>query len=584
MSADYTVDVLVVGAGPAGATMALLLATYGIPVLAVARHPRSAPTPRAHITNQRTMEIMRDMGIEETCLRQASPAKAMSHTLWIESMVGEEIARGWSWGQDPARKGEYEASSPCSMSDLPQSLFEPILIESAIDRGAKIRFDSQLVSFVQDDEGVLSTILDRLTGKEYTVRSKYMIGADGGRSVIMEQLGIPLEGQADLAEAFNVYCEIDLTRFVQHRPGSLYFVIDPEAPLWAFVGNFRMVRPWNQWLVTLFSFAQNSEVPPLDKILERIRIMIGDDSVEIKVNSTYRWTINDLVAERYSEGRVFCMGDAVHRHPPANGLGSNTSVQDAYNLAWKLALVLKGRAEPSLLDSYNEERRPIGRQIVTRANKSMRYDEIWAALGAVPSLSVAERLALKESLASPSAEGKARRAELRRVVDDRKYEVHAHGVELNQRYESGAIIPDGSPQEPFREDAELFYQPSTRPGAHLPHAWVGTKIGRNPPISTLDLAGKGQFTLFTGIGGEGWQAAAEQVAAEFGVPIVLRRIGFGLEYKDLYDDWARLSDIAEDGCLLVRPDMFVAWRSKTIKDDCGSALRQAMAGILGRCF
>lgn len=579
---DIVTDVLIVGAGPSGGAMATLLATYGVSALAIAKHPRTAQTPRAHINNQRAAEILRDLGLEDVCLRQASMGDTVSHTLWLESFTGQEYARVYSWGEDPARKGDYERASPTRMIDLPQSLLEPIFIEAATDRGAKVRFDTELVDFEQDEDGVTSIARDRLTGQEIRIRSRYLIGADGARSRVLDKLGIGLEGRGGLAHAFNVYCKVDLRQYVEHRPGILYWIFDKDAPLWALAANFRMVRPWNSWLVTFLSFAEKEVVPSAKEVEERLRALIGVPDIPIEVHSTFQWSINDLVAESYGRGRVFCVGDAVHRHPPGNGLGSNTCIQDSYNLAWKLALVLAGKADPSLLNSYEAERRPVGQQIVKRANKSMDYSGIFQILGVAPELTPDERAHQAARLSEATEYGRKQRAELRKWVEERKYELHANGVELNQRYISSAIVGDGSQDPGFQRDAELFYQPSSRPGAHLPHAWVGKSSGRDPRVSTLDLAGKGAFALFTGIGGEAWAAAARSVSDQTGVEIAVRQIGPGLEYRDLYGDWARLSEIDDEGCILVRPDMFVGWRSTGLAGDCVAALGSAMAQILGK--
>ena len=205
-------------------------------------------------------------------------------------------------------------------------------------------------------------------------------------------------------------------------------------------------------------------------------------------------------AKEYAKGRVFCMGDAVHRHPPSNGLGSNTSIQDAYNLAWKLALVLKGQASPKLLDSYNAERAPIGKQIVDRANKSIgEFGPIFGALGLLDSTDPDVMNANMQSRKEDTDVAKERRKALREAIAFKVYEFDAHGVDMNQRYDSDAIDTGGEKRPPFAENAELVYQHTTFPGARLPHAWLEKDRTR---VSTLDLVGHGRFTLLTGIGGE----------------------------------------------------------------------------------
>jgi 2,4-dichlorophenol 6-monooxygenase len=570
-------DVLIVGAGPAGAASAVFLGAHGVTNIVISRHRGTADTPRAHITNQRAMEALRDAGLERACMQTASPPDHIAHTFWLKSMAGEEIARTHAWGNDPLRRGDYEAASPCKMSDLPQTRLEPILVTEAARLGSQVRFGAELIAFEQDSDGVTATVLDRLTGHRSTIRARYMIGADGARSFVADKLGLPLDGVEGLGSVFNVLCDVDLQPYVTHRHGSLYAVIQPGSSYWAPVGVFRMVRPWNQWLVGLIvPMAAGKPEPTEVDFEERVREQIGVPDLPIKIQSTSMWTINDIVAQRYAEGRVFCMGDAVHRHPPTNGLGSNTCIQDAFNLAWKLALVIQDKAAPSLLDSYDAERQPVGRQIVARANKSMlQNNHVWDLLGAGTRTAPAEG---QHADVFDSADG---RRTLREAINQMKYEYHAHGVELNRRYVSSAIVGDGTPAPEYVRDPELYYQPETFPGSALPHAWLGRRTN-SAPVSTLDVAGKGRFMLFTGPGGETWRAAAAHVAAASGVDIGVTAVGPFLDLEDLYGRWFDLCGVEENGCVLVRPDLIVAWRSLKLPVDAHQALTQAMGQILGR--
>jgi 2,4-dichlorophenol 6-monooxygenase len=568
-------DVLVVGTGPAGAASSLFLSKHGIPNIAISRSRSTAKTPRAHITNQRTMETLRDAGLERQCLALASPAADIEHHFWLRSMGGEELARTYAWGNDPSRKSDYESASPCSLCDLPQTQMEPILLTEAARLGSQIRFDMELLSFEQDDAGVTASIRDLLTNEEIQVRAKYMIGADGARSRVVEQLGIPLVGQHGLGNVFNVLLDVDLSDYVTHRRGIFYQIIQPDLSMWSPVGLFRMVRPWDQWIAVLIvPEAAGTPKPTTQDFEKRIRELVGDPDLPLKIISASMWTINDVLAECYSVGRVMCMGDAVHRHPPANGLGSNTCIQDAFNLAWKLALVIQGKAHPKLLDSFNAERHPVGRQVVTRANKSMMLNgEVWDLLGA------GTRGKTKETQTA-AFDTRAGRAALNRALDMMKYEQHAHGVELNRRYVSDAVISDGSPDPGYARDHELYYQPSTRPGSPLPHAWLGTRKP-GPRVSTLDVTGKQRFVLLTGHGGASWRDAARAVSKRTGVEIAVVSIGPSLDYEDIYGSWRSLSEIEEDGCILVRPDLHVGWRCATLAAEPVRALETAMTRILG---
>jgi 2,4-dichlorophenol 6-monooxygenase len=286
-----------------------------------------------------------------------------------------------------------------------------------------------------------------------------------------------------------------------------------------------------------------------------------------------------MYAEKTSKGRVFCMGDAIHRHPPSNGLGSNTSIQDAYNLAWKLALVLRGKAAPSLLDTYQDERAPIGKQIVLRANKSIEeFGPIFDALGLLDTSDPEVMKAHMEARKEDTPEAADQRRKLREAIELKNYEFNAHGVEMNHRYRSSAVVPDGTPEPEFTRDAELYYHPTTWPGARLPHVWLEH---RGKKVSNHDLAGKGRFALFTGIGGDPWVQAAQEVGARTGVEIAAYVIGPGRDVLDTYDDWARAREVQESGAVLVRPDGHVAWRSQALDDDPVAALGAAMEQLLG---
>jgi 2,4-dichlorophenol 6-monooxygenase len=287
-----------------------------------------------------------------------------------------------------------------------------------------------------------------------------------------------------------------------------------------------------------------------------------------------------MYATRYRSGRVFCMGDAVHRHPPSNGLGSNTSIQDSYNLAWKLAYVLRGTAGEGLLDSYDAERAPIGKQIVLRANQSIEeFGAIFEALGLTDTTDQALMRQHIRDRAANTPEAAGQREALRKALELKNYEFNAHGVELGQRYASGAVVSDGTPEPEYTRDPVLYYHPTTWPGARLPHVWLG-RAGRR--VSTHDLAGKGRFCLLTGIAGETWADAAVKVAADTGVDLVAHVIGPGREYIDLYEDWARAREVGEDGCVLVRPDAHVAWRSAGIVDDPQAELHRVLTTVLAR--
>lgn len=575
-------DVLIVGSGPAGGSAALFLSALGVPNIMITKYRWTANTPRAHITNQRTMEIFRDLGIEEQVLADATPHELVGDTVFCTSIAGEEIGRIRTWGTHPAREADYQLASPSLTCDIPQTYLEPILVRNATMRGTQTRFSTEYLSHTQDADGVDVRVRDRLTGSVYTIRAKYLIGADGARSMVAADIGLPMEGQMDIAGSMNITFKADISAYVSHRPSVLYWVIQPGSNVGGIgAGLVRMVRPWNEWLI-VWGYDISQPAPEVGEQAARqiVRNLLGMPELEVEITGTSLWGNNEMYATHLQSGRVFCAGDAIHRHPPSNGLGSNTSVQDSYNLAWKLAAVLRGQASASLLDTYSAERAPVARQIVLRANKSSReFVQFFEVLGLTEAKTEAEMIERIEERKANTPRGAAIRAALVEAMELKNYEFNAHGVELGQFYESTAIVPDGSSRpEPLR-DPELYYQPSTVPGARLPHAWVGDSTRK---LSTLDLAPMTRFTLITGITGEAWISAAGKVAHDLSVSLEAVVIGPGRDVTDIYYDWARLREIAEDGALLVRPDKHIGWRSMTMPDDPGRALRAAMSSLLGR--
>jgi len=575
-------EVLVVGAGPAGLTASALLARDGVDAITVTKYPGTAHTPRAHITNQRTMEVMRDLGIEDRVRQVALPSHAMHDQVWGTSIAGRELMRAKTWGAGADRKSDYETASPCSMCNIGQHALEPAIMEAALGSEADLRFDTELIEISQDGDAVHAVVRRPRTGQTYAIRARYAIAADGGRSTVAAQLGFEHEGQTAQGYAVNVYFEADLRRYREHRPGAAFMIIDPTDDRWTGPAGLITVKPWTEFVAVVgYDPAVEQMDVSEEAMLRRVQAVIGDPDVEVTIKDISQWQINHLIALQYRKGQVFLAGDAAHRHSPANGLGSNTSVQDAYNLAWKLALVVKGKAGGALLDTYHDERQPVGRQVVDRAQKSLiMSSQIPPSFEAGGGSSSEEDVDALAELFSDSDVGRARRKHLGELLaENEKYHWNAHGVDLGQRYTSTAAVTDGATPPPYTRDPEIYYHPTTFPGAYLPHAWV---LHDDERVSTIDVAGGGGFVLITGIGGEAWLRAAQKLSEEVGIDLAGRPIGAGLEYDDVYRDWARLREVDDRGCVLVRPDRYVAWRSVDRVDDPEAALRGVLTQILAR--
>ena len=583
--ADIQTDVLIIGTGPAGSATAALLSSYGVENMAINRYRWLANTPRAHITNQRTMEVLRDLGreVEDEAYLHCSPQEIMGENVFCTAIAGEELGRLKTWGTHPTSKAEHLLSSPTEMNDLPQTFMEPLLFKTACSRGTQARMSTEYVSHIQDAEGVTTACRDRLTGKEFTVRSKYLVGADGGNSLVAQHLGLPFEGKMGVAGSMNIIFKADLSRYVAHRPSVLYWVLQPGSNVGGIgMGLVRMIRPWNEWLIN-WGYDITQGVPDVDNAFAEgvARDLIGDPDIDIEVTSVSTWTVNNCYAARAHNGRVFCMGDAIHRHPPSNGLGSNTSIQDGFNLAWKLAMVIKGEAGAGLLETYTDERAPVAKQIVTRANQSIEeFGPIFGALGLLDSIDPVKMQENMDRRCDDNPTAEKQRAALREAIAFKVYEFDAHGVEMNHRYASSAVAADGQPEPAFTKDRELHFEQTTWPGARLPHAWV---FGDgNKKASTLDLCGHGKFTILTGIGGKAWIDAAAAISAELGLPLTSHIIGPRQQWQDHYGDWARAREVDDAGVVLVRPDHHVAWRSKGMVADPAGELRRVLKTVLHR--
>ena len=580
---DIKTDVLIVGTGPAGSSTAALLSSYGIDNVLINNYSWLAGTPRAHITNQRTMEVLRDLGkeVEAEAYLHATEQDLMGENIFCTSLAGEELGRMKSWGKHPNSRAEHLLSSPSFMNDLPQTFMEPLLYKTACSRGTQSRMSTQYLSHIEDEDGVLSTCLDKLSNKEIKIRSKYLVGADGGNSKVAENIDLPFEGKMGVGGSMNILFKADLSKYVAHRPSVLYWVLQPGADIGGIgMGLVRMIRPWNEWLI-VWGYDINQPAPKVDKdfATKVARDLVGDPELEIDLLSVSTWTVNNMYAKKMSKGRVFCAGDATHRHPPSNGLGSNTSIQDGFNLAWKLAYVIKDKAGTELLDTYSIERSPIAKQIVTRANQSIaEFGPIFEALGLTDTQDPVKMKKNMDERKQNSPKAEKQRQALREAIAFKKYEFDAHGVEMNHRYKSNSVLTGGDKEPEFKKDKELFYQPTTYPGARIPHAWVYDKTGVKH--SLLDLCGKGNFSIFTGIGGEEWLKAAKNIETQLGIKIQCNIIGPDQDFEDHAGEWSSIREISDSGLILVRPDQHICWRSKDMISNSSEKLMDVMKKIL----
>ncbi|WP_201775117.1 FAD-dependent monooxygenase [Pseudomonas sp. C5pp] len=574
-----SVPVFIVGAGPSGLTTAALLAKYGVKVLAVSQHSGTANSPRAHITNTRAMEVFRDLGIEEKVYDVAS-VEEMENVVWCTRLAGQELARLSSWGYGDDRRSEYLTASPSKMCNAAQHVLEPVLLDVARESGAEVLFNTEVLEIEQSSEKVYALVRNRETGEEYIVESDYAVGADGARSLVARSLGFEFEGKMGEGHAVNCWFDADLSKYCADRKAVLFPTLQPGNDDWIGGGTFICVKPWNDWILLFMYNPDNADAETNEEaVLERIYTLIGDRDVDVNIKAISKWTVNNMFAKSMVKERIVLMGDAAHRHPPAGGLGTNTCVQDAFNLSWKLAYIINGYAGQDLLQSYSDERQPVAKQMVNRAITAMvNMQAVPQALGFFPGQSEEDGWDALEVFSSPTEEGKTRRKKMREALELQNWQFNGIGGEAGHHYlSSHAIVSDGTTAEFNSENSQVHIHPTTTPGATLPHAWL-QRNGVN--VSSIDLVGNGKFTIITGLGGDAWLRSAAKVSESLGIDVNLVSISVDGDITDHYGAWADVSEIEDDGCLLVRPDRFVAYRSKGLVSDTDAAISQAFRAIL----
>ncbi|MFF8612325.1 FAD-dependent oxidoreductase [Streptomyces sp. NPDC015350] len=536
---DIRVPVLIVGGSLVGLSTSLFLGRLGIEHLLVEKHRSTSTHPRGRGNNVRTMEVFRTAGAEAGIRRAASVLADNHGILQAGSLTGDD--QEWLFREiDPG--GGIARFSPtgwclCSQNDL-----EPVLVELARKQGGDLRFSTEMQSFDQDPSGVDAALKNRETGEHISVRADYLVAADGPRSPIREQLRIDRTGPGDLFHNVSItFRSRQLADVLGDRRFIVCYLTNPAAdgallPVdnkkdWVFHA------PWQPQLgETLEDFTD-------ERCAEHIRTAVGAPGIDIEITGKAPWHAAERVAERYSSGRVFLAGDSAHEMSPTGAFGSNTGIQDAHNLAWKLAAVLRGEAGPGLLDTYGAERLPVARATSSRASaRSSEHSH--------PGYS-----------AAPGVGGGKQGGML--------------AVALGYRYVRGAVL-GVDPQDPVVPQG---MQLDGRPGSRAPHLWVRQGGDRK---STLDLYER-TLVLLTDGTDTVWRRAAARAARRLSVRLQVYGIGPGAELEpEDGADWTAAHGTTAQGAVLVRPDGFVAWRSTGPADDAEATLHEVLTTLLHR--
>jgi 2,4-dichlorophenol 6-monooxygenase len=552
-------DVLIVGSGPTGLTMALLLARQGLRTILVDRRSGPQRAPAAHVVNARSFEIWRQAGVDMNAIfALAKDPRDAGAVHWVSRLGGEVL------GSLPfERQGEEVlAYTPTPLRNLSQHRLEPVLVaELARLTGIAPRYGHRWESLEQDGDGVTSILRDLTTDESYSVRSRYVVAADGAGSPVRKSQGIAMEGPDRIQAFIMIHFEANLRPVVGDAPGVIYWVSDPDC------SGCLVAHDLDRESVFMHSWDPDGEsADAYDR--ERCEALVRravdlPAGAGLTIRTRAPWVMTSQTAASYRSSRVFLAGDAAHRFPPTGGMGLNTGVQDAHNLAWKLGAVEKRWAGPGLLDTYEAERRPVA---ISNAEASltnaMRMMEVFQALGTAD-----EPTAARSSFADVLAGGERRR-EVEAAIANQAEHFDMLGQQLGYTYAGAAILDDGSAApavaNPVRE-----YVPTSRPGARLPHGWIG--VG-GETVSTLDLVRPDAYTLLTDCA-----AAWKDAARELAVPI--RVLEWNDEILRGHKWWTEAAGMKDGGAILVRPDQHVAARFAS-----GEGAREALARVFAACF
>jgi 2-polyprenyl-6-methoxyphenol hydroxylase-like FAD-dependent oxidoreductase len=514
-------QVLIVGAGPTGLTLAIDLGRRGIRCTLIEQKEAPQFLPKMERCNARTMEIYRRLGIADRIRAAGLPSHCPMDIFIVLSLVEPPLVHHVhpSVSEAKARIARSDdGSEPLEPYQLiSQYTLEPLLKSIAEDLpSVTVRYGCALLSFEQDGRSVIAEI-KTTNGARSSIRAAYMVGCDGGGSLVRRRLGIKLEGEADIAQLRQAlyYCE-DLYERIPIGKGRHYHVADRE-------GNFLIVQDSTRHF-TLHSVVDRDS--DMTVMFERVVAM----PVKYEMLYVGQWKMNLLLAERYGSGRVFLAGDAVHLVIPTGGLGMNTGVGEAIDLSWKLAATLQGWGSPNLLASYEIERRQVGERNVAASGLAARGRRKWRAL-------------IGPAVREQSSAGAALRAEIARVADAEQRKVSDMiGAELGYRYVGSPVIaaePGEGPEQDF-----MRYLPTTWPGARLPHVWL------DDATAMQDRIGYGHGYTLLRLGGTNANTGALQRA--------FANIGAPLQELDIADERPR--DVYGYDLLLLRPDMHIAWR------------------------
>jgi 2,4-dichlorophenol 6-monooxygenase len=591
MTRTIEIPVLIVGGGGAGLVSSLLLSNLGVESLLVSALPTTSTLPKAHVLNQRAMEILGDVGAAEEIYSVGTPREHMQATAFYAGFAGprashgKRLARLECWGAG-FTDTDWVAASPCSTTNLPQIRLEPILRKHA-ERHApgRVRFHHEVTSIEQDGERVTATVADHDSGETYMVRADWVLACDGGRTIGRE-LGVEMEGARNLASEVSIHMTADLSKWATDDDVLIRWIWIAEGARLAVLvpmGPTRWGRDSEEWVFHMNYPDDDPRSLDDERVVADMRSALGIGEHPAIVHKVSRWSMEGVVASRFQAGRVFLLGDAAHRHPPTGGLGLTSGIQDAHNLCWKIAAVVKGDASPSLLESYEAERKPVVTRNVHRSvENAFNHFTIGERIGLMPSAPAEQNWAALERVLGDGPEDRETRLAARAAFATQSMEFREQNIEYGYTCDaavSRAVVSDGT-DAPANVDPVRVYVPSTRPGHPLPHVWIEDPAGRRRSI--LHMIRPGRFALLAGEEGGPWCEAARELASRHRLPIDVYTAGASGDLLDVQCHWLHKREFGMEGAILVRPDRYVAWRSAGASTDAAGELGRALGQVLGR--
>jgi 2-polyprenyl-6-methoxyphenol hydroxylase-like FAD-dependent oxidoreductase len=540
--------VLIAGAGPVGLALSADLTSRGIPSMVVETRTDVTAHPRATLLGSRSMEYYRRLGLDETILRSGLPTQFGYDVIFCTRLSGGHVL----YEHRTASADQYLQMHREMRCDLPESAWtpyfkvqigqqalEPVVKNWLLEKGkADLRYGWEFERFEQDADGVTSVIRHIGTDEKLTVRSRFLVGCDGGRSAVRTQLDIPYTGRGAMRRNVSfLFRSSEFLKVAAVGRANLYFMFTPGG-----FGVFTNINGRDLWNYQHYLLDDHEEDPSIDPESE-IRHAMGCD-FKFEILQVMHWSHHQSVADRFRDGNVFLAGDSAHLFCPTGGIGMNTGIADAFDLGWKLGAVINGWGGEGLLDSYEWERRPIAfRNTLAAASNADRIDSM---MKTTPAL-------IEEN----SPEAGSLRAVFAKRLRWLSKQFNTAGLHLGYRYaESPIIVADGSSEPP--DDARVVVQ-STWPGCRAPHIWL------EPGKSTLDLFDGQTYVLVqTGDGVNDTQGARafEEEARRQSIPLRSVR---------LHD--ARVAALYERPLVLVRPDGHVCWRGNKAPADVTGVLR-----------